>query len=70
MISSADFAPALDFSGTSWDKARRFGSSHQAGVNAVFADGSVRSISYTIDPTTFSYLGNKSDGQAVNLDDF
>jgi len=29
---------------------RYFGSSHAGGVNAVFGDGSVRSVSFTVDP--------------------
>ena len=48
----------------------RFGSSHTGSFNAVLADGSVRSISYSIDKTVFSYLGNKSDGQPINMNDF
>jgi prepilin-type N-terminal cleavage/methylation domain-containing protein/prepilin-type processing-associated H-X9-DG protein len=50
--------------------AQQFGSSHVGGINAVFADGSVRSISYTVAPVVFSYLGNKSDGQVFNPNDF
>jgi prepilin-type N-terminal cleavage/methylation domain-containing protein len=68
-IRSTALPPARDFTGPDWDQARRFGSSHLAGVQALFADGSVRTISYTIDAFTFSCLGNKSDGQPVNLDD-
>ena len=63
------YPPAPDFMGTDWDEKRRFGSSHPAGVNAVFADGSVHIIPFTVNPTVFSYLGNKNDGQPVNLDD-
>jgi prepilin-type N-terminal cleavage/methylation domain-containing protein/prepilin-type processing-associated H-X9-DG protein len=44
-----------------------FGSSHPGLFNVVFADGSVHSLTYSIDPLVFSYLGNKSDGQAVDL---
>jgi prepilin-type N-terminal cleavage/methylation domain-containing protein/prepilin-type processing-associated H-X9-DG protein len=44
-----------------------FGSSHPGAFNAAFADGSVRSISYSINTTVFGYLGNKADGQAINL---
>jgi prepilin-type N-terminal cleavage/methylation domain-containing protein/prepilin-type processing-associated H-X9-DG protein len=43
----------------------RFGSSHTGGFNTVFVDGSVHSLSYSIDPTVFQYLGNKSDGQVL-----
>ncbi len=42
-----------------------FGSSHTGGFNAILADGSVRFISYAIDPATFSNLGNISDGQPL-----
>jgi prepilin-type N-terminal cleavage/methylation domain-containing protein/prepilin-type processing-associated H-X9-DG protein len=49
---------------------RRFGSSHPGRFNAVLADGSVRPVSYAIDPTVFRLLGHKRDGQAINTDDF
>jgi prepilin-type N-terminal cleavage/methylation domain-containing protein/prepilin-type processing-associated H-X9-DG protein len=48
----------------------RFGSSHPGRFNVAFADGSVHSLSYSIDPTVFSYLGNKSDGQAIDSQEF
>lgn len=44
-----------------------FGSSHPGGFNAVFADGSVHTISYDIDPITFDNLGDRQDGQIVDL---
>jgi prepilin-type N-terminal cleavage/methylation domain-containing protein/prepilin-type processing-associated H-X9-DG protein len=47
-----------------------FGSSHPSGINTVFADGSVHFISYGIDPTVFSRLGHKSDGQVISAGDF
>jgi prepilin-type N-terminal cleavage/methylation domain-containing protein/prepilin-type processing-associated H-X9-DG protein len=63
----SDLAPQADFYGAAGvDGGWRFGSSHPAGFNVVFADGSVRSISYAITPTTFKYLGNKSDGMTVD----
>ncbi len=46
----------------------RFGSSHPARFNLAFADGSVHTIPYTIDPVVFSYLGNIADGQVIGLD--
>jgi prepilin-type N-terminal cleavage/methylation domain-containing protein/prepilin-type processing-associated H-X9-DG protein len=49
---------------------RRFGSSHPGQFNTAFADGSVHPISFSIDVAVFSLLGNKSDGQAINSDDF
>ena len=44
---------------------RAFGSSHAEGVYAAMADGSVRLISYAVDPTVFDRLGNKNDGQTI-----
>jgi prepilin-type N-terminal cleavage/methylation domain-containing protein/prepilin-type processing-associated H-X9-DG protein len=41
------------------------GSSHPAGFNAVFADGSVHHLSYMINAELFSNLGNTSDGNVV-----
>ncbi|PQO26438.1 DUF1559 domain-containing protein [Blastopirellula marina] len=49
------------------DGNQRFGSSHIGGINAVLADGSVRSITYQIDLATFTYLGNIDDGQPITL---
>jgi prepilin-type N-terminal cleavage/methylation domain-containing protein/prepilin-type processing-associated H-X9-DG protein len=46
-----------------------FGSSHPLKFNAVFADGSVRPISYSVNLTIFGYLCNVADGQVVP-DDF
>jgi hypothetical protein len=36
----------------------RFGSQHLSGVNFVMGDGSVRTISYTVDPNTFLPMGD------------
>jgi prepilin-type N-terminal cleavage/methylation domain-containing protein/prepilin-type processing-associated H-X9-DG protein len=69
-IRRTDVAPARDFYADSWDSERRFGSSHRDKFNALFADGSVHSLAYTIDPTVFSYLGNRSDGQVLNTTEF
>jgi prepilin-type N-terminal cleavage/methylation domain-containing protein/prepilin-type processing-associated H-X9-DG protein len=70
-VRKTNLAPAPDFTGSgTLDGGKMFGSSHPSGFNAVFADGSVHSISYAIDPLLFSYLGNKSDGQVINASDF
>jgi prepilin-type N-terminal cleavage/methylation domain-containing protein/prepilin-type processing-associated H-X9-DG protein len=70
-VRKTNLAPAPDFVGDgNLNGGQIFGSSHPSRFNAVFADGSVHSISYTIDPLLFSYLGNKSDGQVVNGNDF
>jgi prepilin-type N-terminal cleavage/methylation domain-containing protein/prepilin-type processing-associated H-X9-DG protein len=48
----------------------QFGSSHPTGINACFADGSVRPIRYNPDPTLFRRLCVANDGAAVNWSDF
>jgi prepilin-type processing-associated H-X9-DG protein len=42
------------------------GAAHQAGMNAVFADGSVTMLSYDIDPEAFNCLGHREDGQNLS----
>ena len=44
------------------------GAAHSAGFNAVFADGSVTTLYYSIDIETFNRLGHRSDGEVVNVD--
>jgi prepilin-type processing-associated H-X9-DG protein len=60
-----DLPPLRDYSG-SGDGEERFGSSHPSGLNAVFADGSVHIIHYTINNQTFNYMGNIGDNQVIN----
>jgi prepilin-type N-terminal cleavage/methylation domain-containing protein/prepilin-type processing-associated H-X9-DG protein len=57
--------PAPDYSDVVGDGGNLFGSSHPAKMNAVFADGSVRTVGYAIDRAVFDALGNKSDGRAI-----
>jgi prepilin-type N-terminal cleavage/methylation domain-containing protein/prepilin-type processing-associated H-X9-DG protein len=61
--------PLPDYRGVG-DGDFRFGSSHPGRFNVAFADGSVRSISYTIDPNVFELLGSKDDGQVISSTDF
>lgn len=42
-----------------------FGSFHTGGANFVLADGSVHFFSESIDPQTFQYMGNRSDGEMI-----
>jgi prepilin-type N-terminal cleavage/methylation domain-containing protein len=57
--------PAPDTNnGSGWGE-EKFGSSHPSGFQCVFADGSVKLIRYSVNPTTFSYLGNVADGQVL-----
>jgi prepilin-type N-terminal cleavage/methylation domain-containing protein len=43
-----------------------YGSAHPSAFNVVLCDGSVRTIAYNIDKTTYARLGNKSDGNQIN----
>lgn len=45
---------------------RIFGSAHSGGCYFVFCDGAVHRINYAIDSTTYTYLGNRADAQAVD----
>ena len=45
-----------------------FGSPHSGGCNFAFCDGSVRSISYSIDPQIAAWLANRKDRQAISAD--
>jgi type II secretory pathway pseudopilin PulG len=64
-----DKPPAPDFFDTGSAK-KLFGSSHPGIFNIVLADGSVRALSYNVNPTTFSYLGNINDGQVIDASSF
>jgi prepilin-type N-terminal cleavage/methylation domain-containing protein len=44
-----------------------FGSAHGAGAHFALADGSVHTLSYTIDARTYRQLGNRRDGQHVEI---
>lgn len=46
--------------------AYQFGSAHAAGMNAGFADASVRTLQYDVDVEVFNYLGHRADDQMVD----
>ncbi len=43
-----------------------FGSAHSTGFGVAMCDGSVRTISFSIDLTTHGHLANRCDGQAID----
>jgi|SRR4051812_10404098 prepilin-type N-terminal cleavage/methylation domain-containing protein len=48
----------------------RFGSAHPSGMNAGFADASVRSISYDINQELFNRLAHRADGEVIDGEAF
>ncbi len=44
-----------------------FGSYHTGGANFVLADGSVQFLSQNIDKKTFQFMGNRADGEMIEL---
>lgn len=59
------YPPAQDTNnGAGWGE-QKFGSSHSSSFMVVFADGSVRGLNFSINPTTFSQLGDIADGQVI-----
>jgi prepilin-type N-terminal cleavage/methylation domain-containing protein/prepilin-type processing-associated H-X9-DG protein len=59
-----------DWSDPFWNSGFVFGSAHPSGINALFADGSVRLIQYSVRPQVFNSLGHRSDGAVINFSDF
>lgn len=58
-------APRRDQPGIDWYKS--FGSAHASGFNAVMCDGSVHTINFTVDSQVHRRLGNRKDGEPVDL---
>jgi len=46
-----------------------FGSAHIGSMNALYFDGSVRQITYSVDPNAFKAISDRTNQTAVNVDD-
>ena len=57
-------SPADSFSGRGNDTVY-FGSAHSGGFNAVFADGSIQTLSYDIDVVVFNALGTRAGDEVI-----
>jgi prepilin-type N-terminal cleavage/methylation domain-containing protein len=58
--------PGADDESTGSAEAYKFGSAHAAGMNAGFADSSVRTIGYDVDVEVFNFLGHRADEQSID----
>ena len=66
---SRDYAiPAAEYNKADirWQERIMFGSAHSSGIQGVFGDGSVHTISYDIARDVFNKLGNRNDGQVFD----
>jgi prepilin-type N-terminal cleavage/methylation domain-containing protein len=70
VIRSTTRPPLPDLHAPTGDGDLRFGSSHTGGFCIVLADGSVHFLTYSIDPVAFRYLGDRSDGQVIDMSQF
>jgi prepilin-type processing-associated H-X9-DG protein len=61
--------PTWSGGGLGYPMEERFGSSHSTGFNAVFADGSVRTIRYGVDRLLFNYVCHREDGKLFDWGD-
>ena len=64
---SADYSPLRDRPG--YSAITNFGSAHPTGWQAVFCDGSVHMLDYSMDLTIHRCLANRCDGQAFDHGD-
>lgn len=60
------YLPAQDRSGYMVES-NNFGSVHAGSFGVVFCDGSVQSVSYSVDAETYADLGARNDGDVVTL---
>ncbi len=64
----ANYKPMQDRTGVLGEN--QFGSAHSGGLNMAFCDGSVRSISYSINPDIHARLGHRASGQPVDASQY
>jgi hypothetical protein len=48
----------------------QFGGPHHSALQAVYADGSVHTLSYTIDPEIFKRVCNRADGLPIDASSY
>lgn len=65
VVRSTGFKPEPD-QNVSSDVGYQFGSAH-SNLNCVFGDGSVRPLNYSIDQILFNRLGDRMDGQVIDM---
>lgn len=58
-VFGTDYGTVLD--------AFNFGAAHSGGFNAAFGDGSVQTINYDVDPSLFDRIGDRRDGENVDV---
>jgi prepilin-type N-terminal cleavage/methylation domain-containing protein/prepilin-type processing-associated H-X9-DG protein len=69
-VSGVWLGPERDYTdGTITRANQEFGSSHTSGINALFGDGSVRHIRFTVNGDTFRRALIRNDGLVYSLDD-
>jgi prepilin-type N-terminal cleavage/methylation domain-containing protein/prepilin-type processing-associated H-X9-DG protein len=66
-VRHCDRVPQADFQFGTAPGDDRFGSSHPGGLNIALTDGSVRFLIYTVELETFRRLGNRNDGEPMQL---
>jgi prepilin-type N-terminal cleavage/methylation domain-containing protein len=64
LVNDPPLVPLQDQAGL--EQGSGFGSRHTAGPLMAFCDGSVHTISYSIDPETHRRLGHRKDGLSIN----
>ena len=61
------FIDGLDTRNMAASDVINFGGAHPGGINVAFADGSVRLLNYDVDIILFNNLGDRRDGEVVDL---